>query len=299
MKTTEMLALSPELCGRIVQVASNRRQDLLALCLTCKAFQREAEVRIYTQLVFTEPEKVLRACDTVINNERLAICVRTFWFNQDTRRSPPNLGQPFWSALQAALIVMPNIESLLLCDNSYANSWILDNPRIQFRLREAKLRLTWDAHLIRFLENQTSLRSLHLYDPVEEVITGVLPPNAVPDLQTFDGSLMIGIQFLPSSISHIQLIVDCDPDQFLDILARFGIVRKTLRALSLLDIPEEAALGALKIISEVLPDIRYLGLLPYPITNVSFSFSPFFVDCSISKKKKKTREDSVTNFTSI
>lgn len=267
-----MLALSPELCGRIVELASNRRQDLLALCLTCKAFQREAEVRIYTQLVFTEPDKVLKACNTVINNERLAICVHTFWFNQDTRRSPPNLGQPFWSALQAALIVMPNLESLLLCDNSYANSWILDNPRIQFRLREAKLRLTWDAHLIRFLETQTSLRSLHLYDPVEEVITGVLSPNAVPDLQIFDGSLMIGIQFLPSRISHLQLIVDCDADQCLDILARFGIVRKTLRALSLLDIPEEAALTALKIISEVLPDLRYLGLVPYPVTNVSVLF---------------------------
>jgi hypothetical protein len=267
-----MLALSPELCGRIVELASNRRQDLLALCLTCKAFQREAEVRIYTQLVFTEPDKVLKACNTVINNERLAICVHTFWFNQDSRRSPPNLGQPFWSALQAALIVMPNLESLLLCDNSYANSWILDNPRIQFRLREAKLRLTWDAHLIRFLETQASLRSLHLYDPVEEVLTGVLSPNAVPDLQTFDGSLMIGIQFLPSSISHLQLIVDCDADQCLDLLARFGIVRKTLRSLSLLDIPEEAALTALKIISEVLPDLRYLGLVPYPVTNVSNFF---------------------------
>jgi hypothetical protein len=267
-----MLALSPELCGRIVQVASNRLQDLLALCLTCKAFQREAEVRIYTQLVFTEPDKVLKACNTLMNNERLAVCVRTFWFNQDTRRSPPNLGQPFWSALQAALIVMPNLESLLLCDNSYANSWILDNPRIQFRLREAKLRLTWDAHLIRFLETQTSLHSLHLYDPVEEVITGALSPNAVPDLQTFDGSLMIGIQFLPSSISHLQLIVDCDADQFLDILTRFAVVRKSLRALSLLDIPEEATLGALKIISEILPDLRYLGLVPYPITNVSHFF---------------------------
>ena len=269
MKTTEMLALSPELCGRIVQVASNRRQDLLALCLTCKAFQREAEIKLYTRLVFTEPDKVIKACNTLMKNERLAMCVRTFWFNQDTRR---NLGQPFWSALQAALIVMPNLENLLLCDNSYANSWILDNPRIQFRLREAKLRLTWDAHLIRFLETQTSLRSLHLYDPVEEVITGALSPNAVPDLQAFDGSLMIGIQFLPSSISHLQLIVDCDADQFLDLLSRFGVVRKTLRALSLLDIPEEATLGALKIISEILPDLRYLGLVPYPITNVSFYF---------------------------
>ena len=266
-----MLGLSPELCGRIVQ-ASHRREDLLTLCLTCKAFQREAEVRIYTQLVFTEPEKALQACTSVINNERLAICVRTFWFNQDARRSLPNLGQPFWSTIQAALIAMPNIESLLLCDNSYANSWVLDNPRIQFRLREAKLRLTWDAHLIRFLETQTSLRSLHLYDPVEEVITGVLAPNAIPGLRTFDGSLMIGIQFLPSSVSHLQLIVDCDPDQFLSILARFGIVRKTLRSLSLLDIPEEAAPGVLRIISEVLPDLRYLGLVPYPITNVSFFF---------------------------
>ena len=272
-----MLALSPELCGRIVQVASNRRQDLLALCLTCKDFQREAEVRIYTQLVFTEPDRALGACTTVINNERLAMYVRTFWFNQDTRRSPPNLGQPFWSTLQAALMVMPNIESLLLCDNSYANSWILDNPRIQFRLREAKLRLTWDAHLIRFLETQTSLRSLHLYDPVEEVITGVLPSNAVPDLQNFDGSLMIGIQFLHSSLSHLQLIVDCDIDQFLDTLPRFSMVRKTLRALSLLDIPEEAVLAALKMISEVLPDLRYLGLVPYPITNVSRFFLSFFL----------------------
>ncbi|KAF8148221.1 hypothetical protein B0H34DRAFT_737357 [Crassisporium funariophilum] len=264
-----MLALSPELCGRIVQVASDRRPDLLALCLTCKAFQREAEIRIYSQMAVPDPQRALLACNTVINNERLALLVRSFLFNQPIRRPPTNLGRQFWSVIQNGLVAMSNIEVLLLCDNSYLNTWIFDHPGIQFQLKEAKLRFAWDAYLVRFLETQPSLCTLHLYDSLEEVLTSTIGHNALPNLRIFDGTLMIGFQFLPSRITHLQLVIDTDSEQTLALVSRFGILRKNLRGLSLIDFPEETSLKTLDIISQILPELRHVGLFPYPVTNVS------------------------------
>ena len=83
---------------------------LIYLSLFNLAVQRPQQSRLGCQSRYVDN------CCTVINKEHLA---RTFWFNQDTRRLPPILGPPFWSALQAALIIMPNVESLLLCNNSY------------------------------------------------------------------------------------------------------------------------------------------------------------------------------------
>lgn len=268
--TIDTLALSPELCGRIVELSADRRRDLLSLCATCKAFQREAEIRIYTEVNLSEPDQAVIACETLVSNERLAQYVKNFCFNQEfppRRLQDTNLGRDFWQSIQRALIAISNLEVLLISDSSYQNSWILDSPNIIFQLREVRLRLTWDEPIVRFLETQNSLRNLHFY--YFDDALHFLQPESLPELRVFDGSLSIGMQILQSNITHIQLVVDCDAGPALALFTRLGGLRKTLRGISLLDIPDDATLPTLDVISRYLPDLRHLGLFPYPLANVS------------------------------
>ncbi|KAH9480096.1 hypothetical protein JR316_0006693 [Psilocybe cubensis] len=262
---TDTLALSPEICSRIVALSAHRRRDLLSLCATCKAFQRDAEVKIYTEVILAEPAQALIACETLGSNERLAQYVKSFCFNQEfppRRLQDTNLGRPFWESVQRALIAMSNLEVLLISDSSYQNSWILDSPNINFQLQEVKLRFTWDEPIVRFLETQNSLRNIHFYyfDDSQHV----LQPQSLPELRVFDGSLSIGMQVMHCQLTHIQLVVDCDAGPALSLLPRLGGLRKTLRGLSLLDISDDAALSALDIISRYLPNLIHVGLFAYP-----------------------------------
>ncbi|KIM36539.1 hypothetical protein M413DRAFT_288418 [Hebeloma cylindrosporum] len=263
----QTLALSPELCGKIVDFLSNRHRDLLSLSLTCKTFQREAEIRLYSCLNLTHPETTLSACDSLLSNERLALHVRIFVYNEIMDNDSPRPGTQFWSQIQRVLIQMVNLETLILSDLSYSNSWIFGTPNIQFRLREVRLRFAWDAYVMQFFESQTNLRSIHFHDSLDrEDVIPQISPQALPNLQLFDGSMIIGFQLLSfSPLTHLQLIVDCEHEAVLEILSHFATLRKTLRGLSLLDIPEEITHRALDIISRGIPEIRHLGLFPYPV----------------------------------
>jgi len=263
-----MLSLSPEICKRVVQNAYYWR-DVLALCSTCKAFQREAEIKLYQQLQFVDTRRVLLACNAILQNERLALHVKCFWFNQaNDRQRPVDLGRDFWTVIQNALVAMCNIEVLFLCDRSFSNGWVLDSPAIQFKLKEAKLWSVWNAPLTRFLERQTSLQKLHFVDALED-ITHQIPPGALPDLRIFDGAFMVALQLLSCPIHHLQIAIDADPDQV--TLQRLGSFRKTLSSLNLLDIPEEWSIRFLRIICAILPDLKHIGIFPYPVLSVSLS----------------------------
>lgn len=261
-----MLPLSPEICKRVVQNAYYW-SDVLALCSTCKAFQREAEVKLYQQLQFADHRRALLACNAVIENERLALHVKCFWFNQpNDRQRHLDLGREFWTAIQKALIAMSNLEILFLCDRSFSNSWVLDNPAIQFKLKEAKLWSVWNAPLTRFLERQSSLQTLHFVDALED-ITHQIIPTALPDLRIFDGPFMIAHQLHSSPLVCLQVMIDTDPHQI--SLQLLGCFRKTLKSLNLLDIPEEWACRFLSVVSATLPDLKHIGILPYPVVSVS------------------------------
>ncbi|KDR77483.1 hypothetical protein GALMADRAFT_224830 [Galerina marginata CBS 339.88] len=270
----QTLSLSPELCGKIVDFTTPRRPDLLALIQTCKAFQREAEPRLYAQIMLSDTHRARSVCRTLHTSERgLALHVRAFCFTQDrprpTRRpmavayNPDeipsnNLGREFWGVVQSALTKMGNLEILLLADLSAANSWVLDDARITFRLRELKIRFAWDIYLVRFLRRHgANLKALHCYDCMDldadvDLALGLgvtnadpnlsLPPNSLPDLRIFDGMLSHALHLLalpplsasssspPSAqpapnLSHIQLSVDLNQPDALATLT--SIVRLT------------------------------------------------------------------------
>lgn len=263
-----MLSLSPEICKRIVQNAYYW-QDVLALCLTCKAFQKDAEVKLYSQLHFVDPRQTVLACNTLVSNERLALHVRYFLFNQpNDRPRPTDLGREFWSLVQKALIAMFNLEVLILYDKCFSNGWVLDHPGIQFKLKEAKLWFAWDAALTAFLDRQTTLQSLQFVDALED-INHQIAPGALPCLRIFDGTLMAARQLLSCPLVRLQVIVDTDPNPAIVLLQQLGHLRKTLTSLNLLEVPEECSTRFLGTISVALPDLKHIGIFPYPIVYVS------------------------------
>ncbi|KAF5374182.1 hypothetical protein D9615_008866 [Tricholomella constricta] len=265
------IPLSGEICARIVQSLGpvTRRGvpgHLAALCRTCKAFQREAEVKLYDSLFFSDPARAHLACRTVSQNERLALLVRTFWFSYESRR--PALPRQFWMGVQNALNQMSNLENLSIFDNTLANSWILDPTHIKFQLHDAKLRFTWDATLIQFLESQPKLQKLQTIDRSVDTDRLPLSPGSLLALNSFDGTLMVGMHMLSSPLTHLQMLLENEVlPQFMSLLPRLWNVHKTLRALSLLELPEELVPDTLSILSSTCPNLVHIGLFPLPPIN--------------------------------
>ena len=263
------MPLSPELCSRIVQWINQRRGDLAALCLTCKAFQREAEIKLYETLMLGDPNRAHIACSTIATQERFGCLVRSIYLYQDTRRQTL-LPRQFWVTVQGALTRMHNLEFLFICDPSFSNSWILDPTKIKFQLREAKLRFTWDTRLVKFLESQKKLRLLQNFDGSEDHVRLGIQPHALPALQVFDGPLMIAAQLVSCPLTHIQVIIDPEvAPQLLSLLPRLAKVHATLRGLNFLEMPDELVSKALSIVSTTCPNLRHIGLLPLPWHSVS------------------------------
>ncbi|GLB45335.1 hypothetical protein LshimejAT787_2100950 [Lyophyllum shimeji] len=258
--------LSAEICARIVRslgsVARRGPGDLAALCRTCKAFQREAEVRLYDALYLSDPARAHLACTTVSANERLALLVRTFCFTVETRRP---LTHSFWLVVKHALDQMHNLEHLVLYDSTFANGWVLEPTQIRFQLRDAKLRFMWDAQLVAFLEGQRKLQSLHTFDRLDDTNRVPPAPGSLPLLRNFDGTLMVGMQLLDSPLTHLQMMVDREMlPSLAGLLPRLRSVHKTLRSLSLLDVPEDLVAETSAILASVCPNLVYLGLIPLP-----------------------------------
>ncbi|KAF8073377.1 hypothetical protein FPV67DRAFT_1477565 [Lyophyllum atratum] len=259
------IRLSAEICSRIVQsvgVGPKRGHgDLAALCRTCRAFQREAEVRLYHSLFFLDPDRAHSACRTLSHTPRLALFVHSF-----TLESRRPLTHSFWLGVKEALEQMSNLEILVLYDSTFANGWVLNSTDIKFQLHHAKLRFVWDVPLVRFLENQHKLQTLHTFDRMEDVERLPISPDSFPMLQSFDGTLMIGMQMLPSPLVYLQMMIDNDLlPHLMTLLPRLSKVHKTLRSLSLLDLPEELVGETLSIVSSVCPNLLALGLIQLPV----------------------------------
>ncbi|RDB15335.1 hypothetical protein Hypma_004824 [Hypsizygus marmoreus] len=270
------IPLSPELYARISSslTGPTRRADLASLCLTSKALQHSAEPKLYETLAFGDAQTAYIACRTLIQNPRLALFVRTFWFSQDNSRSRHAV--PLWPAVHAALRRMHNLESLGLFDTTMGNGWVLDpeagngeDDGIKFQLREAKLRFTWSASLARFLAGQRKLQILFTCDRYSDTEGDAGSGLDLPALEMFDGMLSVAAHLGASPMRHLQMAVDVEEvREFLGMLR--GCLwkwRKTLRGVSIQDLPEQWVLGALAAVAETCPDLLHVGLFPLPLMN--------------------------------
>jgi hypothetical protein len=175
---------------------------------------------------------------------------------------------------------MRRLDTILIWDPTVSNTWIFDPSHVKLQLREAKLRLMWDACLVQFLETQTNLRSLQVLNSPAQEQRSAIHPQALRSLETFDGPLLIAVQLLSCPLTHLQVSVDAEAaSQLLSVLPHLAKTSRTLRALNLLDIPEDLATSAALLISKACPELHYLGILPLPSQNVSlFSYQKHYLN---------------------
>lgn len=264
--------LTPDVCGRIVRWA--RRGDLAALCLTCKALQHEAEAKLYEIIMSGNIQITFRACQSMISQPRLGPYVRSFCFLPDSRRVQREIPEQFWITLQLALSRMRSLEYLFLQDPTFASSWVLsDIAHIPFQLHEAKLLFYWDIHLVKFLESQNKLKSLHTIDGPVNVPTLHLEAGSLPELRIFDGPLAAAehIVHIGSTLTHLQVVLDKNSEvDILTFIPKLFHLASSLRALSILHLPEGLSIDVFRSITKACPQLRYIGTIPLPLPrNVS------------------------------
>ncbi|KAL4070046.1 hypothetical protein V8B97DRAFT_582976 [Scleroderma yunnanense] len=266
MATLSTNTLPPQVCQRIVRWA--RRSDLVALCLTCRALQREAEAKLYETIASGNVQVTFRACQSITFQARLGPYVRSFYVFQDSRRSQRELSKEFWGVVQRALSKMRSLECLFIHDPVYANSWVLgDIAHIPFQLQEARILFYWDNNLVRFLESQNKLKSLHTFDGPDGDPSLQLEVGSLPELQVFDGSLVAAehIVSVTTSLTHLQVAVASGSESdLLTFIPQLSLLA-SLRALSLLHLSERLAVQAIQLIATTCCTLRHLGLIPLPL----------------------------------
>ena len=261
-------SLSPELCGRIVKWA--RASDLPFLARTCKSFQSPSEKRLYDIVILGDPTVAFDACRSIATADRLGPYVRQFFIYQDDRRyRNVTLHLQFWQMVQAAMSQMCHLEKLYIHDPAGHNTFILNPAHLNFQLDDAQLRLDWDAHMVAFLTDQQSLEHLtvmHGPDNFEHP----LEPEALPDLKQFIGSITVAIHLLTRPLTHLQIHVDETSNiPLLSFIPHLSATRATLCSLSFLELPDSIAVDALRLVAAACPDLRYVGVLPFPSRHVS------------------------------
>ncbi|KAI6041427.1 hypothetical protein EDC04DRAFT_2565716 [Pisolithus marmoratus] len=259
-------ALPAQVCERIVRWA--RRSDLVSLCLTCKALQREAEVKLYEIIMSGNTQVVFRACQSIISRARLGPYVRALYIFQNNGHCRSALPEDFWGVVQLALSTMRSLQCLVIHDPTYSNGWVLsDISHIPFQLQEARLFFYWDRNFVRFLESQNQLKSLHIVDGPDNDSSLKLEVGSLPELQVFDGILMAAehIIAVTTSITHLQVALDTNSEaDFLTFIPKLARLT-SLGTLSILHLPEYLAARAFPLIAATCCTLRHIGMIPLPL----------------------------------
>ncbi|KAI0917690.1 hypothetical protein AcW1_007170 [Taiwanofungus camphoratus] len=265
-----MVVFPSEVLSQIVRYASP--QDILTLCRTSKTLQRVAEAKLYECLTLHDAQTALEACQSLTAHDGLrGGYVRRFHFQLDSRRvvqRSTSLPYEFWQTVQSALTTMINLESILLHDPTYTNTWILNSPEIKFQLREAVLWLIWDVNVVTFLQSQNRLRMLHTMDSTEDGPPCSIAAGKLQSLEIFDGPLLVLAELIACPLTHVQVSLQEDTVPILPtVITDLGKVRRTLRSLNIVYLPEQLMLETLQLVSTSIfaQSLRHLGIIPLPI----------------------------------
>ncbi|KAH9015734.1 hypothetical protein EDB83DRAFT_2232641 [Lactarius deliciosus] len=243
--------------------------DLPSLCLTTKSFHSSATRRMYHSLVLANPSAALLACETLARTPGLATHVRGLVLGP----GPPRV----WQALQRALDALPRLDALAIDARGMRLSWVLPLAP-SFRLRDLRLCFPLEAQAAAFMRTQTALRTLLVAHPTAEVADPDTMPEPEPDtmdlpfLSTVECPLRLAHALVRSPLTHLQVLGDSGADaratgrdaHLLHLIPRLACARKTLRSLSLYDVPEARTADVVALAAQHCPQLRYLGILPLP-----------------------------------
>ncbi|KAJ3548585.1 hypothetical protein NM688_g5277 [Phlebia brevispora] len=269
--------LPAEVCARIVRYAY--RGDLPALCRTSKLFQEHAEARLYQEITLQDPRVVSRICGSLLAHEgRRASYLRRFWVSIETRpflRVP--VSEQFWRLISDVLPKADNLELLLAWNPEVCSSLLMDPTSVHFQLRDAIFQLSWDKHLVAFLQTQRKIHSLTIsgvdVQADDNGTTRIQPisSDCLPELITYEGPLEVATELLSRPLRHVQAqIMDEDGDVLLTFLAKAARSSKTLRSLNAIVIPEFLVCDVLRILADspLSEHLRHLGVLALPLSEV-------------------------------
>ena len=136
--------------------------------------------------------------------------------------------------------------------------------------------MDWDADLVRFLDTQSQLHGLRITNPrlssteLDRLPLLALPQGALPSLRIFDGSLIAAIEFISSSITHLQISLGQDGvEDAGHLLKQLVMFSGTLTSISVIDLPYSISVGAFDLFSLTFPHLRHVGIVPLPFGDVS------------------------------
>ena len=151
--------------------------------------------------------------------------------------------------------------------------WILNHEEIRFQLREANLRLPWDAHTVAFLATQKKLNALVITtDGKEDGPLCALPAAALQSLEVFSGPVLVAAELLGCPLTRLQMSVDDETALVLPtVVADVARYMASLRKLHIVGMQEHQVVETLQSISTAVfaPKLRLLGILPIPPRDVS------------------------------
>ena len=271
-----MVQLPPEVYSVIASYVNAR--DILRLARTTKALQRAAEPRIYEHVVLRDAQAAYLGCHSITMRDGLrAPYVKRFVLYQDPRRANSRnnfaaVSAQFWLIIQLALTMMVNLDALVFWDPAVSHSWILAHEQIKFQLREANLRLPWDAHVVAFLQRQDKLQTLSACDAADDGPLCPLPPRALGALEAFSGPVLVAAELLGCPLTRLQIVLDDDTAPILPtVVGDLGKIMRGLRSLSVVNMPGSLLLETVQLVSTSVfaSTLRYLGVLPLSSTEVS------------------------------
>lgn len=272
-----MAPLPDEVCSGIIQYI-HHSPDLLALCCVCKAFNRVAEAKLYEYVILRDPEETLLACQSLnARNGRLGTYVRQFWVVQDRKRmrdAHAPISRYIWEEVRLALTNMINLEVMHIQDPTMDNSWIL-TPFPKFQLHEASIGFVWDQNVVAFLQTQSRIVSLHSMDSIEDGPPLPIPRGTLPELESYNGPILIANELFGCPLVHLQVLLDEESAPLLlNVLSNLMSMRKLLRSINIVGLPEDVLVEALQLFSKASfnVNLRFLGLLPLPVPDVSLLF---------------------------
>lgn len=275
-----MAALPPEIWSHVVRYTN--MPDWINLSRVSKDLQRMAETRIYFSLYVRDPQ-IASAISHALTVRRAfrGKYVHRFWFWMDTRlanrTTELEMSEAFWEEMQRAFAAMVNLEVLSLHDPDASNSWVLDTPDIKFQLIELYVGFAWDAHFVQFLQTQSRLRMLQADETVEDGPLHSLAPGSLPSLSMFTGPALILSELLDSPLTHVQVMLEEETLAVLPgVIYDLGRAKTKLQSINVLHAPEALMMEVVQLLSKsnLAQTLRYLGVVPLPVLDVSLPGIP-------------------------
>ncbi|KAI9436633.1 hypothetical protein H4582DRAFT_2078258 [Lactarius indigo] len=274
-----------------------RVADLPSLCLTTKSFHSSATRRLYHSLVLTNPPTALLACETLARTPALATHVRGLVLGP----GPPRVWQALQRALEAlprldALAIDARGVQLSWV-LPLAPSFRLRDLRLCFPLEAQAAAFVRTQTALRTLlvleladdfsppalapagaRSREGANAGDVAHPTAEVAEPETETETEPEkmdlpfLATAECPLRLAHAVVHNPLTHLQVLGDSGADapatgrdaHLLRLIPRLACAHKTLRSLSLFDVPEACAADIVSLAAQHCPQLRYLGVLPLP-----------------------------------